>query len=139
MKHVSGFVGALAVLAMASTGADAASPSTGNDATMICAVVDLASCVPGDGCRRETSESINAPQLLTIDQKDHIITARRPDGATLSTTIDRTTRSQGLTVLDGVQNELSWTVTISDNSGAFSLAAIGDGQAYTAFGSCEPK
>jgi hypothetical protein len=33
-----------------------------NDAPLICAAVDLASCVPGDGCKRETSDSINAPQ-----------------------------------------------------------------------------
>jgi hypothetical protein len=40
-----------------------------NDATLICAVVDLASCGPGEGCTRETSETINAPQLLTVDRK----------------------------------------------------------------------
>jgi hypothetical protein len=138
MKHLLGALSFFAALGMAGGDADAGSPAT-DDSTLICAIVDLASCVPGDGCRRETSESINAPQLLTIDRKNHTISARRPDGASLSTNIDRATREQDLVVLDGVQNGLSWTITVADQDGAFSLAAIGNGQAYTAFGSCEPK
>jgi len=110
-----------------------------NDATLICAVVDLASCVPGEGCERETSETINAPQLVTIDRKGHVITAQRPDGALLSSNIDRVTQEQDLIVFDGVQNGLSWTMTIAGSSGHMSLSAIGDGEAYTVFGSCESK
>jgi hypothetical protein len=110
-----------------------------NDATLICAVVDLASCVPGEGCERETSETINAPQLVTIDRKGHVITAQRPDGALLSSNIDRVTQEQDLIVFDGVQNGLSWTMTIAGSNGHMSLSAIGDGEAYTVFGSCESK
>jgi hypothetical protein len=110
-----------------------------NDATLICAVVDLASCVPGEGCMRETSDTINAPQLVTVDRKAHVITAHRPDGQLLSSNIDRTTQEQSLLVLDGVQNQLSWTMTIVDGNGHMTLSAIGDGEAYTVFGSCEPK
>jgi hypothetical protein len=137
MKHL---IKALffATLMMAGANANAASPAE-DDSTLICAIVDLASCVPGEGCRRETSDSINAPQLLTIDRKNHAILAHRPDGALLSSNIDRMTRNQSLMVLDGVQNGLSWTITVADQDGTFSLAAIGDGQAYIAFGSCEPK
>jgi hypothetical protein len=110
-----------------------------NDATLICAVVDLASCVPGDGCKRETSDSINAPQLLTVDRKGHAVTAQRPDGALLSSNIDRITQEQDLLVYDGVQNGLSWTMTIAGANGHMSLSAIGDSEAYIVFGSCEPK
>ena len=110
-----------------------------NDATLICAVVDLASCVPGEGCERETSETINAPQLVTIDRKGHVITAQRPDGALLSSNIDRVTQEQDLIVFDGVQNGLSWTMTIAGSNGHMSLSAIGDSEAYTVFGSCELK
>jgi hypothetical protein len=112
---------------------------TDNNATLICAVVDLASCAPGEDCKRETSDSINAPQLLTVDRKEHVVTAHRPDGALLSSNIDRVTQEQSLIVLDGVQNGLSWTMTIADGSGHMSLAAIGDEEAYMVFGSCEPK
>jgi hypothetical protein len=110
-----------------------------NDATLICAVVDLASCVPGEGCTRETSETINAPQLVTIDRRGHVITAQRPDGALLSSNIDRVTQEQDLMVFDGVQNGLSWTMTIAGSNGHMSLSAIGDSEAYTVFGSCELK
>jgi hypothetical protein len=110
-----------------------------NDATLICAVVDLASCVPGEGCARETSDSINAPQIVTVDRKGRLITAHRPNGELLSSAIDRVTQEQDLIVFDGFQNGLSWTMTIADVNGHMSLSAIGDSEAYTVFGSCEPK
>jgi hypothetical protein len=132
------FLSVTSVLLAIAGSANAASLAD-NDATLICAVVDLASCVPGEGCARETSETINAPQLLTIDRKGHVITAQRPDGALLSSNIDRLTQEQDLLVFDGVQNALSWTMTIAGANGHMSLSAIGDSEAYTVFGSCEPK
>jgi hypothetical protein len=109
------------------------------DAVLVCALVDLASCVPGNGCERETYSSINAPQLVKVDLEGQAITANRPDGGLLSTSIERVVKNDTLLVLDGVQNELSWTMTITKASGRLTLAAIGDGQAYEAFGSCETK
>jgi len=132
------FISVTSVVLVVAGSANAASLAE-NDATLICAVVDLASCGPGEGCTRETSESINAPQLLTVDRKGHAITAQRPDGAVLSSNIDRVTQEQDLLVFDGVQNGLSWTMTIAGASGHMSLSAIGDSEAYTAFGSCEAK
>jgi hypothetical protein len=132
------FISVTAVL-LAIAGIANATSLADNDATLICAVVDLASCVPGEGCERETSETINAPQLVTIDRKGHVITAQRPDGALLSSNIDRVTQEQDLIVFDGVQNGLSWTMTIAGSNGHMSLSAIGDGEAYTVFGSCESK
>jgi hypothetical protein len=132
------FFSVTSVLLMVAGSANATS-LTDNDAPLICAAVDLASCVPGDGCKRETSDSINAPQLLTVDRKGHVITAQRPNGELLSSNIDRATQEQNLLVLDGVQNALSWTMTIANESGHMSLSAIGDGEAYTVFGSCQPK
>jgi hypothetical protein len=132
------FISVTSVLLAIAGSANAASLAD-SDATLICAVVDLASCGPGEGCMRETSESINAPQLLTVDRKEHVLTARRPDGALLSSNIDRATQEQDLLVFDGVQNALSWTMTIAGANGHMSLSAIGDSEAYTVFGSCEPK
>ena len=130
---------AAAVLLLVAASSANADTLKNGDTTLICAAVDLASCVPGDGCRRETSASINAPQLLTVDLKEQVITAHRPDGSLLASSVDRVTRLQNLIVLDGVQGALSWTMTIADDSGRMSLSAIGDSQAYQVFGSCEPK
>jgi hypothetical protein len=49
------------------------------------------------------------------------------------------TQEQDLIVFDGVQNGLSWTMTIAGSNGHMSLSAIGDSEAYTVFGSCELK
>jgi hypothetical protein len=132
------FISVTSVLFAVTGGANAASLAD-NDATLICAVVDLASCGPGEGCTRETSESINALQLLTVDRKGHVVTAQRPDGALLSSNIDRATQEQDLLVYDGVQDALSWTMTIAGSNGHMTLSAIGDSESYMAFGSCEAK
>jgi hypothetical protein len=130
---------ATAVLLLVAASSANADTLKSGDTTLICAAVDLASCVPGDGCRRETSASINAPQLLFVDLKGQIITAHRPDGSLLASSVDRVTYLRNLIVLDGVQGALSWTMTIANDGGRMSFAAIGDSQAYQAFGSCEPK
>jgi hypothetical protein len=131
------WLGIAVLLTAASTAS--ASPIADNDATLICAIVDLASCTPGEGCRRETADSINAPQLVTVDRKEHVIRAHRPDGGQLSTNIDRAGREEDLIVFDGTQSGLSWTMTIAHESGRMSLSAIGDSQAFMVFGTCEPK
>jgi len=116
-----------------------AAPLTDGDATLICAVVDLASCVPGDGCERETADTMNVPHLLTIDRKARDVTGQRPNGERLSTNIDRMTLEQDLLVLGGIQEDLSWSMSIAGTSGRMSLVAVGDGNAFTVFGSCESK
>ena len=63
---------------------------------------------------------------MTVNRKEHVITAYRPDGELLSKNIDRA--SVDLLVLDGVQDNLSWTVTIAQENGHMSLSAIGDGK-----------
>ena len=63
------------------------------DATLMCAVVDLASCVPGEGCQRETASTMNVPQILQIDRKSQDITGKRPGGELLLTKIQQTTTS----------------------------------------------
>jgi hypothetical protein len=127
-----------AALLLGAPGAQAADGVDANG-TLICAVVDLASCAPGDGCRRETADTINVPQLITVDRKEHVITARRPDGTLLSTNIDRTAGDHELVVFDGVQDKLSWTMSVAPETGRMSLSAIGDGQGFMVFGTCEPK
>ena len=63
---------------------------------------------------------------MTVNRKEHVITAYRPDGELLSKNIDRA--SVDLLVLDGVHDNLSWTVTIAQENGHMSLSAIGDGK-----------
>jgi hypothetical protein len=65
---------------------------------------------------------------VTVNRKEHVITAYRPDGELLSKNIDRASVEQDLLVLDGVQDNLSWTVTIAQENGHMSLSAIGDGK-----------
>jgi hypothetical protein len=138
MREMKPIYGAVVALFCSASWVQAASFADA-DAPLVCAVVDLASCEPGDGCRRETADTMNAPQLVTIDRKGQEITGQRPDGRRLSTKIDSVTRKGDLLVLDGVQDELSWTITIAEGTGRMSLAAVGDGIAFSVFGSCEAR
>ena len=106
---------------------------------LVCAVVDLASCAPGAECQRETAGGVNAPELVIVDLKLQQITGKRPNGELLSTQIERMTRSENLLVLEGVQDALSWTMTVTDDTGQMSLGVVGSGVAFAAFGRCMPK
>jgi hypothetical protein len=117
----------------------ARSDSIDENARLVCAAVDLASCAPGDGCQRETAASMNVPELIVVDLKAQQITGKRPSGETLTTRIDRMTHNQNLLVLEGVQNALSWTLTVTDDTDQMSMAAVGDGVAFTVFGRCMQK
>ncbi len=135
MKHSSVvFMTLLAILPCR-----AGASSVDNSGALICAVVDLASCSPGSECQRETAASMNVPELIVVDPNSHEITGRRPNGQPLATRIDRMTRAADLSVFEGVQDGLSWTLTTTQHTGQMSLAAVGHSVAFLAFGRCMQK
>ena len=103
---------------------------------LACALIELYSCESGSACQIETPASVNIPRFLFVDAKQGEVTGTRPDGELLSTMIERQRTQDDLLVLEGVQNDLSWTVTISQSTGRMSLGAIGDNVGFTAFGEC---
>ncbi|HEY1983577.1 MAG TPA: hypothetical protein VGH13_26135 [Xanthobacteraceae bacterium] len=103
---------------------------------LICALVDLQACVPGERCRREQAADINLPNILRVDVAAKTIAGEPPDGGGLRQTPigSVNTNNQGL-VLQGVDGDRSWNAVI-DPQGELSIAAIGPDAGFVIFGNC---
>jgi hypothetical protein len=101
-----------------------------------CTPTDIISCTPDAPCQKETAESVNLPQTLTIDVAANKITGTQPNGQPLATTIDNVRHVEDDLALQGVQGHIAWSVTVGKDSGEMALAAMGDGTGYIAFGGC---
>ena len=124
-----------ALLAIGSAGTAAAAPFDGAK-PFTCALVDAASCEPGSQCTRDSAAAINLPQFVTIDVQQRTIAGEVTDGEALSTKIDVVGQANDLLVLEGVQEDVSWTINIGRSSGRMSLAAVGDQVGFVVFGAC---
>ncbi len=107
---------------------------------LICASLDLYSCTSGDGCEKETPESLNAPQFLNIDFDQKVINNARPSGETKTTPIDAVRQLDDRIVLNGAEGPLNWTLAIAEPSGKMVLNAAktdpDESLGITIFGAC---
>ncbi len=111
---------------------------------LLCAVATLSECVPGGVCEQVTSESINAPDFLSVDVRKKTLTAvipgqdeRPPSMILSSTTIDEKLFLQGADDgVDGIRDGLAWSMAIDQNSGKMVLTASGDAVGFVVFGAC---
>jgi hypothetical protein len=107
---------------------------------LICAALELTSCVPGDGCRKETTDSLNAPRFLYIDVGAKSVSGTRPQSQEMRTAIHNVRASEDDVVLDGSEAQLTWSIAIGKSSGDMTLTGIRTAQddaiVIVVFGAC---
>jgi hypothetical protein len=102
---------------------------------LVCALVDLHSCVLGEACHRESAAALNLPTIVKIDIAAKTIVGQRIDGAGQTTRIGNVERNDQGLVLQGVDGQRSWNAVV-DGDGGLSLAAVGPDGAFLIFGEC---
>lgn len=105
----------------------------------ICVPINIVSCQSGGQCSKETADTVNLPQFLRFDIAGSQITGTRPSGEPLATLIDDVKHVAGNLALVGVENDIVWSILITETSGDMLLTAAGDGTGYIAFGSCTDR
>lgn len=131
-------------LAMLLIGAAPLAPSWAQaleaDKPLLCAVVDIHSCAPsasGVACEKQTPESANVPRFLRIDVAAKTIVGTRADGAPRNTKIATVQRLPGHLLLQGIDDgPLSWSIAISQSTGAMSLTGAKAEVGFVVFGAC---
>jgi hypothetical protein len=107
---------------------------------LICAAIELTSCVPGDGCRAETTDSLNAPRFIYIDVGARSVTGTRPQSQEMRSAIHNVRTSEGDVILDGSEAQLTWNIAIDKSSGDMTLTGIRtaheDAIVIVVFGAC---
>ena len=102
----------------------------------LCATIDVASCVPGRNCERESAETVNAPQFVDVDVEKKLVSATGTNATARSSKIERIEHRSGLLLLSGTDGAEGWIAAIGENSGKLSYAVVGDRVGVMAFGAC---
>lgn len=103
---------------------------------LLCATVETIECGPHAECQYGTADSLGFPQFLHIDADKKTISADKPDGSRLNATIASVSKLGDRLVLQGVENNLGWSVSISRVTGRMAVAIAGDQIVFSVFGAC---
>jgi len=115
---------------LASTTAVAATPN------VMCATVEVTECVSGLPCDESTSVAMAIPPFLRINFEERTIRGKRANDEELVTEIVNVRRTDDGVVLQGIDEGLGWTMSLSEADGSMSLAVSGDLLGYVIFGNC---
>ena len=111
---------------------------------LLCASMELQECIPGVGCERVTSTSINAAEFFRIDVKKKTIIVSARNQSRPPQKIESSAKTDDLLVIQGSDNGvegvredgLAYSIAIDKISGKMVLTASGDEVAFVIFGSC---
>jgi hypothetical protein len=118
------------------TGATANAGSIDGTAPAICATVETFECVPNGDCIKDSPEAIALPRFIRLDFAAKQAFAERISGEALTAEIMSQRVEAGRVVLQGIQNGNGWSLAVTQETGAMSLAISSDGVGYVVFGSC---
>lgn len=112
---------------------------------LLCSVISVIESTPSEN-RSVSAESIGLPQFIMIDSaKMKIWPAMDKEGKKTSE-IKRLDHVGGNLILQGVdegidkkREAVSWTATVSEETGKFVLTAAGDQVGFVIFGACLPQ
>jgi hypothetical protein len=103
---------------------------------LVCATIEAFENNPGGKCEGEPTQGINLPQFLRIDFEKKTIRGVREDGSVLTTPIKFMERVDGKLILNGIQNDVGWSLVISETTGKVTISAAKDQVGFVVFGAC---
>lgn len=115
-----------------------ASSSYAETSEVICATVEVTECVSGQACTETSSVAMEIPPFLRVNFEERVVTGKRANGEDLMAPISLVHRTEGGVLLQGEDDGLGWSMTLSEADGSMSLAVSGDFVGYVIFGNCTP-
>jgi len=105
---------------------------------VLCATYTVFECGPEGQCLTGSPDEFDVPKMLQIDLPKKAAITLKPSGERRSAEIVSVSLTEGRILLQGFQMGYSWGMSITQETGDMSLAAAGDGVAFSIFGSCAP-
>jgi len=102
----------------------------------LCSTIDVASCVPGQDCARESAQTVSAPEFFTIDVGKKLVSEVGANGTPRISKIDRVDHQSGLLLLEGTDGAQAWAASVGESNGKVSYSVVGDRVVVVAFGAC---
>lgn len=133
----------IAVLLLLSLSIAATAGDFDGSKPVLCSVVTVIECTPGDGCREVMPESVAVPQFLTVDLANKTVRPAGKSEGDRSSAIKRMERLGGKLILQGadegiqdVRDSVGWTAAVSEETGKFVVTAAGNEVAFIVYGAC---
>jgi hypothetical protein len=106
---------------------------------LLCAVASASVCESSGRCRATTPEAVSFARFARVNLKDREMRSVWPAELDRATLIEQLVESEGLIVMQGIDDDIAWTFTIEKPSGDFVAAASGVGAVYVLSGTCMPQ
>ena len=100
---------------------------------LICSSIEAHDCELGVSCLRAVAEDLNVPQFIRLD-----FTAKTISAKGRTSKMQSHARSDGMLILQGVENKRAFSITINEQSGKLVGAIAADEEGYMIFGACTP-
>lgn len=124
------------ILSVSGTSQVARAAGLDGTAPVVCETSETFDCAPGGQCIADSPEAINLPRLIRIDFAAKKAFTKRASGEERVAPINLQESQDGELILQGIQNGVAWSATISQENGDMSLAIAGGGAGLVVFGSC---
>jgi hypothetical protein len=105
---------------------------------LLCATIKAIECGMEGECSQGTAESVNIPQFFRINFKEKMISATRETGDKRTSRIRHLDHMQGKLILQGMGDDLAWSLAVSEETGKVVITASGDQVGFVVFGACTP-
>ena len=105
---------------------------------LLFSVVEVFECIPEGECDERLAESIGMPQFFKINFKKNMISSISENEDSRTTKILHIDKSDQSIILQGIQNEKSWGMRISKETGKATLTISDEGTGFVIFGACLP-
>ena len=103
---------------------------------IVCATVDVIACVNDTACVKDTAKSFDLPEFIVVDKQKKLIRAAYESGHKGTSSIKTMEQQGDHLILQGVENNRGWSVSIDTKKGDMSGSLVGEGLSFLVFGNC---
>ena len=103
---------------------------------MVCAAAQVQICIENDTCYAAAPAELGIPDFVVIDIKKKTVSTTKSSGQNRSSPFTSVMQSDGLIILQGIEDERAFSFVIDEASGRLTVAVVRDGISVSVFGSC---
>ena len=106
---------------------------------LLCAVDGASVCDAEGACQPTSPEVVRFARFARINLKDREMRSVWPTELDRSTFIEQIIESEGLILMQGIDDQVAWTLNLEKPSGRFVAAASGRAAVFVLTGTCMPQ
>ncbi len=105
---------------------------------LLCAATEATICSEGGDCQTASPRQLNIPDFIEVDLQAKLLRTTQASAENRQTPFLSLSRTNGLIVIQGFENERAFSFNIDETTGALTAAVARPGLFVGAFGACTP-